>query len=664
MTLKIRFAAACMVSAGLGAGLAGLGALWLTQSAIEATTLRLAGEQRHAATILLEGYFSHFRDEMSALVRTDELNRSSDALGDIVRAAVAHQQDGRLRSSLSGQARALDAEASKQARANAGSRQEFERILKSFSELHRPSEVVLVAAAHGLVVAAQHSGHLVGRRVGSLRASAYEAIVAAVDAALAAPPGEVVVVPVVGEKQATLGLLLASVRSAAGALLVVGIPAHQIVAVLAAERSRTAFRGDSLGQVLIVGDDLRLHATSAGGKPGSRLPGELSLPGARLSAVAGLSEATAQRAVRAALRGEEGTVDAGEGGAKLAYGPLESLGRRWAVLALAGTHEARATLFGVVLATVAGGLLALLVAWVIGGRAAKRFQRPLEQLAAASLALAGGDLQARAVLPVDDGARRLADAFNKMAEAVSENAKRLEREIEERTQVATELEQSRARLASLSAHLHKVREQERARIAREVHDQLGQLMTAIKIELRTLRKKVERLAPELLPRVDEAVDVAAQALTTVRRVASDLRPGQLDTLGLAAAIEWVAEEYERKMGVHTGLWLTQSELGLDDDQSTALYRIFEEALTNVTRHADARSVQVHLSVMGGRVCLRVLDDGRGIDPKVAAAASSLGLLGMGERVRVWGGDVQITRRESQGTCVEAWLPTEAPENEL
>lgn len=221
--------------------------------------------------------------------------------------------------------------------------------------------------------------------------------------------------------------------------------------------------------------------------------------------------------------------------------------------------------------------------------------------------------------------------------------------------IAIERRQLEDQLRALTAHVEEVREEERTGIAREVHDELGQALTALKMDVAWIRRRVPRddgVAEKLssmTAMIDETIDV-------VRRISAELRPGVLDDLGLLAAIEWQAHESERRLGVRCTVTSSLSDEKLDRAVSTAVFRIFQEAMTNVARHAGASDVAVSLERVGDELRLDVIDDGRGITPEEALRPASLGLLGIRERARRLGGVAHVGPASPRGTRVTLRLP--------
>jgi PAS domain S-box-containing protein len=229
------------------------------------------------------------------------------------------------------------------------------------------------------------------------------------------------------------------------------------------------------------------------------------------------------------------------------------------------------------------------------------------------------------------------------------------RDITRRKQAEDELKRQQQELRELSARVLEAREDEKAHIARELHDELGQLLTALKMDLRWLR---ERLPGELGTKADEMGELLDKTVASTRRISADLRPLMLDDLGLADAAQWLVEDFARRSGVKCEFRIPQ-DAGLEDISkgvSTAIYRAVQESLTNIGRHAGARSAWVLLAMEGGELLVEVEDDGRGIAPEDLAKARSLGLRGMRERVAYLGGSLEIGRAPRGGTRLRIRVP--------
>ena len=235
------------------------------------------------------------------------------------------------------------------------------------------------------------------------------------------------------------------------------------------------------------------------------------------------------------------------------------------------------------------------------------------------------------------------------------------RDITERRKAEEALKMSRRQLRALSARLQSAREEERASVAREIHDELGQMLTALKNNLDWLERKIgereqDRSLNPLLDRIVECEEMADAAIVTVQRIATELRPGMLDHLGLAAALQQEAAGFQKRSGITCEVQLPADAPKLPREVATAIFRIFQEALTNVARHAKATTVRARLEATAERVTLSMEDDGRGIRPEDVSGSRSLGLLGMRERATVLGGDVAIEPVTPRGCRVTVRLP--------
>ena len=225
-----------------------------------------------------------------------------------------------------------------------------------------------------------------------------------------------------------------------------------------------------------------------------------------------------------------------------------------------------------------------------------------------------------------------------------------------RKQAEEEINESRKQLRELYMHLQSVREEERTHIAREIHDEFGTILTALKIDLSWLEKKLHGEQKFLVERAQKDIELINSAIKTVQRISSELRPGILDHLGLAAAVEWQVKEFAGRTGLN---WDTSIDIEKDSynrDLSTAVFRILQEALTNIARHAEATKVHVSLSEKDGLLVLEIIDNGKGITSEKLSDPHSFGLMGMRERVQCWGGSIMISGMENKGTTVTVSIP--------
>jgi PAS domain S-box-containing protein len=229
-------------------------------------------------------------------------------------------------------------------------------------------------------------------------------------------------------------------------------------------------------------------------------------------------------------------------------------------------------------------------------------------------------------------------------------------DIDDRRRAEQMLRDSHAQLRALSARVQSVREEEAARIAREIHDDLGQKLTGLKMDLRRAERKIE--AMECTPAVNSLLDTLVSATELVdgitggvQEIAANLRPEILDKLGLSEALHYEGRRFQERTGISCMLHLPEIELNLSETMSTALFRLFQECLTNIARHADATQVEAALKLEDGQVILSVHDNGRGITEDAISNPESLGLLGMKERTALLGGEIVFHRNPKGGTIV-------------
>jgi signal transduction histidine kinase len=225
------------------------------------------------------------------------------------------------------------------------------------------------------------------------------------------------------------------------------------------------------------------------------------------------------------------------------------------------------------------------------------------------------------------------------------------RDITERKQTEILLRQSRQALRNLAGHLQTVREAERSAIAREIHDELGQMLTALKIDVARLRPRIADPNPTVLDLLDSITGSLNLMIKTTQNIVAALRPLILDELGLIPAIEWQTGQFSQRTGIRCVLRLTATDTDLSPAASTALFRILQESLNNVARHANASEIQIDLTHADGWMSLIVQDNGRGIAAADTDHQHSFGLMGMHERAHVCGGQVSIHGEPGKGTTV-------------
>ncbi len=250
---------------------------------------------------------------------------------------------------------------------------------------------------------------------------------------------------------------------------------------------------------------------------------------------------------------------------------------------------------------------------------------------------------------------RLAPAVGR---ALRESQHRREREHAE-----DKLRRSHDQLRALTGRLQFVREEERTRIAREVHDELGQALTGLKLDLAWLGGKLHgpRDMHAKIKTMSAHID---ETIHAIRRIATELRPGVLDSLGLAAALEWQAADFQQRTGIKCVVKIEVAEVAWDQEVSTACFRIFQETLTNIIRHASATQVEVRLAQEGRELLLVVRDNGRGISEREIADARSIGLIGMTERAAQVGGEIFFFGFTGRGTTVTLRVPLPSADSAL
>jgi signal transduction histidine kinase len=237
------------------------------------------------------------------------------------------------------------------------------------------------------------------------------------------------------------------------------------------------------------------------------------------------------------------------------------------------------------------------------------------------------------------------------------------RDVTERVRAEEALRRSREELREMSQASNSVREHEKTRIARELHDELGQSLTALKLDVGWLRERLKGEAPEVQGKLQSMQSQLDHTVAATRRISTDLRPLMLDDLGFVPAAEWLVRNFTQRSGIDCALQVLPAELTLQDPEATALYRILQESLTNVARHARATRVEARVEAQAGQagpeIMLRVSDNGRGFSAEESRKQGSYGLLGLRERVYLVGGRLDIDSAPGAGTRITVHIPARA-----
>ncbi|MBS1609361.1 MAG: PAS domain S-box protein [Bacteroidetes bacterium] len=233
----------------------------------------------------------------------------------------------------------------------------------------------------------------------------------------------------------------------------------------------------------------------------------------------------------------------------------------------------------------------------------------------------------------------------------------LANDITEKLKAEKELEQSNQTLRQLTSHLQEIREEERRYIAHEIHDELGQQLTVIKMDISWIRKKIDASNTPVVDKINDLMEILDETVNTVRRISSRLRPSLLDDLGLVAAMEWYLNDFKQRTGIDILFDLPKLELELPDSINTCLFRILQESLTNVARHSNAELVIVTLKEDAEAIKLTIQDNGKGYDAEKASRKKTLGIIGMKERAAMIGGKYIIHGKPDAGTIVSIEVPS-------
>ncbi|PLX22360.1 MAG: hypothetical protein C0600_16650 [Ignavibacteria bacterium] len=338
------------------------------------------------------------------------------------------------------------------------------------------------------------------------------------------------------------------------------------------------------------------------------------------------------------------------------FTPLHLQDLSWVLLSEIDEVEALRSVYELREQLILSGLMILLFAIALGFIISQGITRPITALTRTAEMFGRGELDERAEVGNRDEIGLLASTLNTMAEKTKFHTARLEDEIGERRNAEQRLQRSEDQFRNLSRHLQSVREEERKSVAREIHDELGQRLTSLKLHLSLLREDLPALETGGEQRFQYLLEDIDTTIQSVKRIISQLRPGLLDDLGLTAAIEWQAEEFQKRTGIACRLTIDPPDILVDQDRSTAIFRIFQETLTNITRHAQADRVDVTFRAFDSALELLVQDNGRGITESDIERSDSFGVMGMRERAHYFGGSVTMTGSRERGTTVIVHIP--------
>ncbi len=303
------------------------------------------------------------------------------------------------------------------------------------------------------------------------------------------------------------------------------------------------------------------------------------------------------------------------------------------------------------------GLILIIGGFIVTWVLSRFLTRPIKALTNATASIAEGNYPASVAVRGGDEVRKLVQSFNTMSEKLKNAQDRMEQHI-------LDARQMNIRLRSLSAHLENIREEERRSIAREMHDELGQLLTGFKMDIYLLKRKLKDIEnTDVGESILTLENTAGEAIQFVRKLSSELRLGPLEDLGLEAAIEWYCGEFTRRYQIPVDFKSSGDKKDIPSPIKNGLFRIFQESLTNIARHAKATEVEVILNINEGSLVLSIKDNGQGFNPD-NEKKKSLGLLGMNERAIIIGGSLKITSAPALGTTIEITVSLNESDNNL
>lgn len=317
-------------------------------------------------------------------------------------------------------------------------------------------------------------------------------------------------------------------------------------------------------------------------------------------------------------------------------------GTHWLILIAISqdTVQETATIFLQRIILIGGALvlIGIFIAWLIS----RNILKPLQQLTVATVAIAEGNYNLQVAIHRKDELGKLARAFNDMTL--------------KRNKYEDELQSTGEQLRQLAAHLQNIREEERTGIAREIHDVIGQQLTAIKIDVSLLTQKIDSSDPAIAKKITSLLQLIDETINITRKISSQLRPDVLEDLGLVEALNWQSREFTGRTGIYCDFTCNKEELDIEKFVSFNLYRIYQEALTNIARHAGATEVNAGLQCEDDKIILSISDNGKGFNMEEIKAKKRLGIVGMKERIISIKGNYHLETSPGNGVHITITVP--------
>jgi signal transduction histidine kinase len=686
LKLKSRLQASFLLLGFLSIGVTGWQAYVSASQALEEVTLARLISIRESRKLQVETYFRNKRDQLVTISEYAFINESADAF---MRAFHdVNRMNERLVSSAPADvrpdtaARLLQSVLVYRKQANGPDLAEWLTAYRNYGDRLRHcanrfgfDQMYIIDAATGDIVYSLQPGADLGIRIDtagtdrSVLASAFlEAVKAEAgdvhmtDFAHYAPAGTKPVAFL------SIPIFSAGIRTA---VLAVRITTDEINAIMT-ERSNWENSGlGKSGETYLVGPDFKMRSDARFflEQPGTyeTMLSKKGIPPDRIdqlhrSSSTILVQDVHTRAANEALMGGMGTAAIDDyRGVPVAssWTPVNVPDNRWVLIAEIDIREAFSSVYALRERLIQTGLIILLCATVLGFLISRTIVKPVMLLSSIAEQFGRGNLDRRINMKAHDEIGELAATLNTMADNLKNRTVQLEGEIAERLNAEKRLKESRQQLRNLSSHLQSIREEERKRIAREIHDELGQVLTALKLNLSLLRQGIPDGEDEVYGQIGAMFELIDSSIQSVKRIITELRPGLLDDLGLLAAIEWQAEEFQRRTGIDTHVKYDAIGAEPGTDIAVGLFRILQETLTNVTRHARASVVEIYLHIGESVLELVVRDNGRGITLNERDDPHSFGIIGIRERAIWMGGKAIIEGSANAGTKVTVRIPIDS-----